>query len=146
MQQGRNYQSGTLQSLSIPPTIWRDISIEFIVGLTKSGNKLVIMVLVHLLSKYAHFCALQHPFTTSTVAHIFMDHIFKLHGLPHSIVSERNPTFTSNFWKELFRIQGTHLHLNTTYHPQTNGQTKVFNKCLETYLWCFSSDQKNQWA
>jgi hypothetical protein len=108
---------GTLQPLSIPPTIWRDISMDFIMGLPKSGNMSVIMVVVYHLSKYAHFCALQHPFTTSIVAHIFMNHIFNIHGMPHSIVSDRDPTFASNFWQELFRLQGTQLHLNTSYHP-----------------------------
>jgi hypothetical protein len=64
---------GILQPLPIPPAIWRDISMDFITGLPKSGNKLVIMVVVDRLSKYAHFCALQHPFTTSMVAQLFMD-------------------------------------------------------------------------
>jgi hypothetical protein len=118
MQQGKNSQiSGTLQPLPIPPAIWRDISMDFITGLPKLGNKSVIMVVVYRLSKYSHFCALQNPFTTSTVAQIFMDQVFKLHGMPHSIVSDREPTFTSNFWQELFKIQGTQLHLNTAYHP-----------------------------
>jgi hypothetical protein len=98
---------GTLQSLLITPVIWKDISMDFIIGLPKLGNKLVIMVVVDLLSKYAHFCALQHPFTTSTVAQIFMDQVFKLHGMPHSIVSDRDPTFTRNIWQELFKLQGT---------------------------------------
>jgi hypothetical protein len=104
------------------------------------------MVLVDLLSKYAHLCALQHPFTTSTMAQIFMDQVFKLHGMPHSIVYDRDPTFTNNFWQELFKLQGTQLHLNTTYRPQTDGQTEVVNKCLETYLRCFASKNKNHWA
>jgi hypothetical protein len=116
---------------------------DFIIGLPKSGNKSVIMVVVDFLSKYAHFCALQHPFTTSMVAQIFMDQVFKLHVMPHSIVSNRDPTFTSNFLQELFKLQGTQLHLNTTYHPQTDGQAKVVNKCLETYLRCFASKKKN---
>jgi hypothetical protein len=78
----------TLQPLLIPPTIWNDISMDFITGLPKSGNKSVIMVVVDHHSKYAHFCALPHPFTASMVAQIFMDRVFKLHGMPHSIVSD----------------------------------------------------------
>jgi hypothetical protein len=66
---------GTLQPLLIPPAIWRDISMDFIVGLTKLSNKSVIMVVVDHLSKYSNFCALQHPFTSSTVAQLFMDHV-----------------------------------------------------------------------
>jgi hypothetical protein len=95
---------GTLQPLSIPPAIWKDISMDFITSLTKLGNKSIIMVVFDRLSKYAHFCTLQHPFTTSMVAQIFMDQVFKLHGMPHSIVSDRDPTFTKNFWQELFKI------------------------------------------
>jgi hypothetical protein len=77
---------------------------DFIVGLPKSSNKSVIMVVVDRLSKHAHLCALQQPFTSSTMAQFFMDNIFKLHGIPHSIVSYRDPTFTNNFWQELFRL------------------------------------------
>ena len=98
---------GILQLLPIPPAIWKDISMDFIIGLPKSGNKSVIMVVVDFLSKYVHFCALQHPFTTSIVAQIFMDQVFKLHGMPHSIVSDRDPNFTSNFLQELFKLQVT---------------------------------------
>jgi hypothetical protein len=80
---------------------------DFIIGLPKSGNKSVMMVVVDRISKYAHLCTLQHPFKASTVAQIFMDQVFKLHGMTHSIVSDHDPTFTSNFWQELFKIQGT---------------------------------------
>jgi hypothetical protein len=107
---------GTLQPLLIPPAIWQDISMDFIMGLPKSGNKSVIMVVVDHFSKYAHFCALQHPLIASIVAKIFMDNIFKLHGMPNSIVFDRDPTFTNNFLQELFKLQGTQLHLSTAYH------------------------------
>jgi hypothetical protein len=90
---------------------------DFITSLHKLGNKSIIMVVVDRLSKSMPFCTLQHPFIASTVAQIFMDQVFKLHGMPHSIVSDRDPTFTSNFWQELFKIQGTELHLSTTYNP-----------------------------
>jgi hypothetical protein len=90
---------GTLQPLPIPPTIWREISMDFIVGLPKLGNKSVIMVVVDCISMYAHLCSLQHPFTPSTMAQFFMDHVFNLHGMPHSIFLDRDPTFTNKFWK-----------------------------------------------
>jgi hypothetical protein len=98
-----------LHPLPIPTSIWTDISMDFIVGLPREGNKSVIMVVVDRLSKYAHFCALPHPFTPTMVAQVFIDHIFKLHGMPTSIVSDRDPTFTNTFWKELFKLQGTQV-------------------------------------
>ena len=76
---------------------------DFIVGLPNSGNKSIMVVVDHH-SKYGHLCSLQHPFTTSTVAQLFMDHIFMIHGIPHSIVSDRDHTFTNKFWQELFML------------------------------------------
>jgi len=94
----------TLQLLPIPPVIWMNILMEFIVGLPKSGNKSVIMVLVDCISKYSHLCAIQHPFTTSMVTQSFIDNVFKLHGMPHySIVFDHDPTFTDNFGKNCSR-------------------------------------------
>jgi hypothetical protein len=109
---------GTLQPLSILPTIWRDISMDFNVGLPKLRNTSVIMVVVYHLSKYVNFFSLQHPFTTSTMVQIFMDNMFKLHGMPNSIIFDKDPIFTNNFWQALFKLLDTQLHLNTTYHPR----------------------------
>ena len=75
---------GTLQSISIPPTIWNDISMEFIVGLPKSRNNLVIMVVLDRLSKYFPFFPLQHPLTASNMTQLFMNKILKIHGIPDS--------------------------------------------------------------
>jgi hypothetical protein len=119
---------------------------DFIVGLPKAGNKSVIMVVVYCLSKYAHFCALPHPFTPVLVAQVFLDQIFNLHGMPTSIVFDRDPSFTNTFWQELFKLQGTQLNMSTTYHPQSEIQMEVVNKCLETYLCCFASDKQHQWV
>jgi hypothetical protein len=86
------------------------------------------------LSKYSHFVSLTHPYTAVTMAQLFIANIFKLHWMPQSIISDGNPTFTSTFWSELFRLQGATLKLSTSYHPQTDGLTEIVNKCLEYYL------------
>jgi hypothetical protein len=104
------------------------------------------MVVVDRLSKYAHFIPISHPYTASKIAQVFLANIFKLHGLPNSIVTDRDPTFTSTFWKELFKLQGTTLKFSSAYHPQTDGQTEIVNKMVEQYLRCFSGDKPKGWV
>ena len=133
---------GLLQPLSIPCQGWEDISMNFIIVLPKSKGKSVIMVVVDRLTKYAHFCALSHPFKASTVATAFMETIQKLHGNSKIVVSDRDPIFTGNFWTKLFSCLGTQLDQSSSYHPQSDGQTEIVNKCLEGYLRCFVSDKK----
>ena len=107
-------------------------------GLPKGSKKLVIVVVVDQLSKYDYFCSLQHPFTPTSIAEIFLDHILKLQGMPTSIVYDHDPIFTSNFWQELFKLHETKLKMSTSYHPQNDDQTEVVSKCLETYLRCLA--------
>ena len=90
-------------------------------GLPKSMGFEVILVVVDRLTKYVHFVSVSHPYSAAKIASLYMQHIFKLHGMPSSIVSDRDATFTSLFWSKLFRLQGTILAMSTTYHPQTNG-------------------------
>jgi hypothetical protein len=89
---------GLLQPLSIPSQCLEEVSMDFITRLPNSKGKSVIMVIVDRLTKYAHFCALYHPFKASTVATAFMDTVQKLHGSPKIIVSDRDPIFTGHFW------------------------------------------------
>ena len=114
---------------------------DFIIGLQKLGNKSIIIVVLEKLCKYDNFCALAHPFTPTLVAQDFMDHIFKLLGMMNSIVSDRDPTFTSKFLQEIFNLQVSQLQLSTRYHPQIYGHTKLINKCLETYLRLFTFEK-----
>ena len=115
---------------------------DFITGLPESKGKSVIMVVVDILTKYAHFCALSHPFKASIFATTFMDTIKKLHGNPRVIVSDSDPIFTRNFWMELFSCLGTQLAHSSSYHPQSDGQTLILNTCLEGYIRCFVSDKQ----
>lgn len=118
---------------------------NFIDGLPSSHGKTTIFVVVDRLTKYAHFCPVNHPYTAFSITQFFMDNIVKLHGVPQSIVSDQDKLFTSNFWKELFHLQGTMLKMSISYHPQTNGQTEVVNRCLENYLLCFMGDKPKEW-
>lgn len=119
---------------------------DFIDGLPQSGKANCILVVIDKYTKYAHFLALNHPFTAAKVARTYLDNVYKLHGLPSAIISDRDPVFTSKFWQELFNVIGTELNMSTPYHPQTDGQTERVNQCLEIYLRCFIHACPNRWS
>lgn len=104
-----------------------------------------IMVVVDRMTKYAHFFALKHPYTAKEVATAFVKEVVKLHGFPNTIVSDKDRVFISTFWTELFRMAGTKLRYSSAYHPQMDGQSEAVNKCLETYLRCFTRSKPKQW-
>jgi hypothetical protein len=137
--------TGKLEPLPIPEEPWHDITMDFMEGLPKSEGFDVIMVIVDRLTKVAHFVPLQHPFSAQQVAQAFWDNIIKLHGVPHTIVSDRDKVFTSAVWRKMMDAAGTKLHHSTAYHPQTDAQTERVNQCLKMYLRCAIHHTPNQW-
>ncbi|KAL4592717.1 hypothetical protein LXL04_005720 [Taraxacum kok-saghyz] len=136
---------GLLQSLPIPNQVWEEISMDFITHLPPSHGKSAIWVIVDRLTKFAYFIALPHHYSAASLATLFLHHVYRLHGIPKTILSDRDPIFLSQFWKELFTKLGTKLLHSSAYHPQTDGQTEVVNRCLESYLRCFASDEPTHW-
>lgn len=101
---------------------------DFIEGLPRSLGYNCILVVVDRLSKYAHFIAISHPYTALKLVYMFLNNIVRLHGFPKTIVSDPNAAFS------------------TAYHPQSDGQTGVVNKCLEQYLRCYVGDKPRMWS
>ncbi|GJT06529.1 retrotransposon-related protein [Tanacetum coccineum] len=114
-------------------------------AIPRSQGYPVIFVVVDRLTKYAHFMPLYHPFTAAQVAQEFLDTVYKLHGLPTSIVLDMDKVFLCNYWKELFKLLQVKLLISTTYYPQTDGQTEVVNRCLECYLRCMTGERTKEW-
>ncbi|CAO2169811.1 unnamed protein product [Urochloa humidicola] len=142
----RSKSPGLLQPLEIPSEAWQIISMDFVEGLPQSSSANCVLVVVDYLTKYAHFLPLRHPFTAPVVARVFMDNVYKLHGLPQAIVTDRDRIFTSNWWKELFRLAGVTLRMSSSYHPQSDGQTERLNQTMETYLRCFVNACPSKWV
>ena len=115
---------GLLQPLGVPTAVWEDVAMDFVEALPKVNGKMVILTVVDRLSKAAHFILLGHPYTATSVARAFFAEIVRLHGIPATIVSDCDPVFTSEFWRELFRLAGVKLQMTSAFHPQSDGQSE----------------------
>ncbi|MCO5571313.1 hypothetical protein L7F22_025051 [Adiantum nelumboides] len=144
----RHKAFGLLQPLPIPERPWESITMDFVFGLPKSsqGNN-GIWTIVDRFSKQAHFIPVKKTIKATHMANLFMAHIFKYHGFPKSIISDRDPRMTSLFWQGLATNVGTKLNFSSAYHPQTDGQSKIVNSTILDLLKSYVNEvgQQTQW-
>lgn len=142
----RQAPAGLLNSLDVPGRPWESVSMDFVTQLpmTKAGNT-QIMVFVCRLTKMVHFAALPTDTDTLGVARCFLHNVFRLHGLPKSLVSDRDSKFTGKVWQEVMNLLGTSVHMTTAYHPQGDGQVEVMNQVLEDMLRHWVSPSQDNW-
>ncbi|GJW21164.1 retrotransposon protein, putative, ty3-gypsy subclass [Tanacetum coccineum] len=138
--------SGLLQPLEIPVWKWDEISMDFVTGLPRTQRKHdAIWVVVDRLTKTAHFLPIRKDFSISRLAEMFQQEIVRLHGTPSAIVSDRDPRFTSRFWKGLQNAWGTRLKFSTAFHPETDGQSERTIQTLEDMLRSCALEWTGNW-
>jgi len=129
--------AGKLMPNSIPEKPWTHISADFITKLPIAQGYNLILVVVDRFMKIVHFIPTTEKTLAEGLARLFRDNVWKLHGLPKSIVSDRGPQFAAGIMWELNRMLGIKSKLSTAFHPQTDGQTERVNQELEQYLRMF---------
>jgi len=130
---------------SIPEKPWSHISADFITKLPLAQGYDLILVVVDRLTKMAHFIPTTEKTTAGRLARLFRDNVWKLHGLPESIISDRGLQFAAGVMRELNTMLGIDSKLSTAFHPQTDGQTERMNQELEQYLRMFIDHRQEQW-
>ena len=138
--------AGLLQPLEIAERKWEHITMDFVTHLPRTSRKHdAIWVIVDRLTKSAHFLAVRMTFTLEGLCRLYIREIVRLHGVPVSIVSDRDPRFTAQFWKSFQKAMGTQLSMSTAFHPQTDGQTERTIQILEDMLRACVLDLKSSW-
>ncbi|KAL0147984.1 hypothetical protein M9458_056711 [Cirrhinus mrigala] len=138
--------AGLLQLLSVPSRPWSHISLDFVTGLPPSQGNTVVLTVVDRFSKATHFIPLPKIPSARETAVAVIDHVFRIHGLPTDVVSDRGPQFVSKFWKEFCFLLGASVSLSSGFHPQSNGQTERANQDLERMLRCMVSQNPSSWS
>lgn len=141
-----NPLAGFLRPLPIPTRPWSHIAMDFVTGLPISAGNTVILTVVDRFSKAAHFIPLPKLPSAKETAQIMVDHVFKIHGLPLDIVSDRGPQFASQFWREFCRQIGASSSLSSGFHPQTNGQAERTNQILGRMLRSLTASSPASWC
>ena len=137
--------AGKLKPSEILEKPWTHLTVDFITKLVVVAEKDAILVVCNRLSKITYFVAVTERTLVEGLARLFRDNVWKLHGLPESIVSDRGPQFTAELTKELNRMLGIKTKLSTVFYPQTDGQTKQMNQELEQYLRFFVDYRQKDW-
>jgi hypothetical protein len=143
---GRKPNAGFYQSLPIPDRPWDEISMDFVLGLprTQRGHD-SIFVVVDRFSKMAHFIPCHKNNDATHIANLFFKEIVRIHGLPKSIVSDKDTKFIGHFWRTLWKKMGTNLMFILAYHPQMDGKTEVVNKILGDLLRSLVKEHHSSW-
>ncbi|KAF1322519.1 reverse transcriptase, partial [Globisporangium splendens] len=135
-----------LRSLPVPSDSWKSVSMDFIFGLPRDKHgRNGILVFVDRFSKMVHLAPVSDKISAGKTAKVFVDVVFRLHGLPVEIVSDRDTRFTSEFWRALFGLLDTKLAMSTVVHPETDGQTERVNRVLEDVLRSYATSFK-EWS
>ncbi|GJP60900.1 hypothetical protein CLOP_g18114 [Closterium sp. NIES-67] len=131
MKSSKQKKAGLLQPLPVPEQPWQVVSLDFIIGLppTTSGHD-AILVVINKFSKMGHFIPTHTIACTEETAQLFVRYIISQHGIPTTLISDRDPKFTSKFWKELMSLLGTKIAMSSACHPQTDGQTERLNQIV----------------
>jgi len=138
---------GLSSPLELPYAPWQSIAMDFITELPVSDGCDQLWVIIDGFTKMAHFLPLRREGkTVADLAIIFAREVWKYHGVPTDIVSDRDSRFTSETWKELLRLAGIRPYMSTAFHPQTNGQTERLNQTIEAYLWVFVVKEQDDWV
>ena len=127
-------KAGKLHPLEIPEGPWQDIRINMIGPLPRSNEMDAILVIVDRFTKIIRLKAMTTNLSSEVVAKIYRNEIWKIHGIPKTILSDRGPQFASKFMEDLTRVLGTKRKLSTAYHPQTDRQTERINQEIGTFL------------
>ena len=127
-------QAGPLQPIPPPERKWSQVTTDLVTDLPEAEGYTAVAVFVDRLTKRVHFAPCTKEVTASDYARIFVDTVFRHHGMPEVIISDRDPRFTSKFWTTLFDLLGTDLRFSTAFHPQTDGQSEVMIRTLENFL------------
>ena len=122
--------------LALPTRKWEHVAIDFVTGMPEDAGMNAIMTVVDKATKMCHFIPCSEAITAKGTTQLYWNNVGKLHGIPAVIISDRDPRFTSRFWRELWRILGTDLRMGSGFHPESSGQVERFNQLLEQTLRC----------